>query len=47
MRITEQEQQGLIRFFEAGMRPSHKDRFRYFDDEREVVLVFRTLGESP
>ena len=38
--ISEQEQQEVIRFVEAGKPLPEKYRFLLFDDEREVELVW-------
>ena len=38
-RLTEQEQQEVIRFIEAGKPLPDKYRFLVFDDKREVELV--------
>ena len=39
-RLTEQEQQEVIRFLEAGKPLPEKYRFLLFDDKREVELVW-------
>ena len=39
-RLTEQEQQEIIRFIEAGKPLPDKYRFLLFDDKREVELVW-------
>jgi len=39
-RLTEQEQQEVIRFIEAGKPLPDKHRFLLFDDKREVELVW-------
>ncbi|MBC6416631.1 MAG: site-specific DNA-methyltransferase, partial [Rhodospirillales bacterium] len=39
-RLTEQEQQEIIRFIEAGKSLPDKYRFLLFDDKREVELVW-------
>jgi hypothetical protein len=38
-RLTEQEQQEIIRFLEAGKPLPDKYRFLLFEDKREVELV--------
>lgn len=38
-KLTEQEQQEVIRFIEAGRPLPDKYRFLLFDDKREVELV--------
>ncbi len=40
MRLTEQEQQEVTRFIEAGKPLPDKYRFLLFDDKREVELVW-------
>ena len=40
MRLTEQEQQEIIRFIEAGKPLPNKYRFLLFEDKREVELVW-------
>jgi len=39
-KLTEQEQQEVIRFIEAGKPLPEKYRFLLFDDKREVELVW-------
>jgi hypothetical protein len=39
-KLTEQEQQEVIRFIEAGKPLPEKFRFLLFDDKREVELVW-------
>ena len=39
-RLTEQEQQEIVRFVEAGKPLPDKYRFLLFDDKREVELVW-------
>src|SRR3990167_11144438 len=39
-KLTEQEQQEIIRFMEAGKPLPDKFRFLLFDDKREVELVW-------
>jgi hypothetical protein len=39
-RLTEQEQQEIIRFLEADMPLPDKYRFLLFEDKREVELVW-------
>lgn len=39
-KLTEQEQQEVIRFVEAGKPLPEKYRFLLFDDKREVELVW-------
>jgi len=39
-RLTEKEQQEVMRFIEAGKPPPDKYRFLLFDDKREVELVW-------
>lgn len=39
-KLTEQEQQEVIRFIEAGKPLPDKYRFLLFDDKREVELVW-------
>ena len=39
-RLTEQEQQEIIRFIEAGKPLPDKYRFLLFEDKREVELVW-------
>src|SRR4030065_640573 len=39
-RLTEQEQQEIIRFIESGKPLPDKYRFLLFDDKREVELVW-------
>jgi hypothetical protein len=40
-KLTEQEQQEIIRFIEAGKPLPDKYRFLLFDDKREVELGLR------
>ena len=39
-RLTEQEQQEILRFLEAGKPLPDKYRFLLFEDKREVELVW-------
>jgi hypothetical protein len=41
LRLTEQEQQEIIRFIEADRRLPDKYRFLLFADKREVELVWK------
>jgi len=43
-RLTEQEQQEIIRFMEAGKPLPDKYRFLLFEDKREVELVWNGNG---
>ena len=40
-RLTEQEQQEVVRFIEADKPLPDKYRFLLFDDKREVELVYQ------
>ena len=44
-RLTEQEQQEVIRFVEAGKPVPEKYRFLLFEDKREVELVLEWEDE--
>lgn len=47
-KLTEQEQQEIIRYMEAGKPLPDKYRFLLFDDKREVELVWngKQAGQS-
>jgi hypothetical protein len=45
-RLTEQEQQEIIRFLEADKPLPDKYRFLLFEDKREVELISVTYGCS-
>ena len=45
-RLTEQEQQEIIRFIEADKPLPDKFRFLLFDEKREVELVWNGCGNG-